>query len=238
VAFFGAPSIADSETIDSFEVGYKGQFADDRLRLNAAVFYYEVDDIQFTAVGGEGNNIRLVNAETGVGMGFELDLQWLITDNFEVTFGYAFADTEIEDDALRVPACGSGLCTVTDTVDADGFVLVDGNPFPNAPETTFNFTASYSIPIGGDAELFAFTDWAYQGDTQITLYEAKEFETDGQYEGGIRLGWRKLDNSWEVALFGRNITDEENVQGVIDFNNLTGFTNEPRIWGVSIATEF
>ncbi|NQY02276.1 MAG: TonB-dependent receptor [Halieaceae bacterium] len=238
VAFFGVPTIADSETIDSFEIGYKSQFADDRVRLNAAAFYYEVNDIQFTAVGGEDNSIALVNADTGIGMGVELDVQWLITNNFEVTFGYAYADTEIDDDNLRVPGCGSGLCTVTNPVDADGFAFVDGNPFPNAPETTLNFTASYSMPIGGDAELFAFTDWAYQGDTQIFLYESEEFQTDGQYEGGVRLGWRKLDNSWEVALFGRNITDEENVQGAIDFNNLTGFVNEPRVWGVTIATEF
>jgi len=238
VAFGGAPSVADSETITSFEVGYKSQFADDRVRLNAAAFYYEVDDLQLTAVGGTSNAIQLVNADTGTGTGLEVDLQWLITDNFEVTVGAAYADTEIDDNDLRVGGCGFNQCTITDPVDADGFVLIDGNAFPNAPETTFNFTASYTYPLSNGQELFAFTDWSYQGDTQITLYEAKEFKTDGQYEGGARLGWRRSDYSWEVALFGRNITDEENVQGVIDFNNLTGFTNEPRVWGVSIATAF
>ena len=41
-----------------------------------------------------------------------------------------------------------------------------------------------------------------------------------------------------MALFGRNITDEENVKGAIDFNNLTGFDNEPRIIGASFRTRF
>tara|TARA_R110002110_G_scaffold184698_2_gene391499 strand:- start:19974 stop:22133 length:2160 start_codon:yes stop_codon:yes gene_type:complete len=238
VAFGAAPSIADSETITSFELGYKAEFLEGRMRLNAALFYYEVDDIQFTAVGGVDNSIQLVNAEQGSGQGGELDIEWAITDNFAVTVGAGYADTEIEDSSLRVGPCGSGACTVRNPIDGDGLVFVDGNPFPQAPETTFNFTASWTVPVGRESELFAFTDWSYQGDTQLFLYDAAEFVTDGQFEGGLRLGWRLRDGSYEIALFGRNITDEENVQGAIDFNNLTGFTNEPRVWGLSLSSAF
>ncbi|MFO7552118.1 MAG: TonB-dependent receptor [Haliea sp.] len=238
VAFGAAPSIADSETITSFELGYKAEFLEGRMRLNAALFYYEVDDIQFTAVGGVDNSIQLVNAEQGSGQGGELDIEWAITDNFAVTVGAGYADTEIKDSSLRVGPCGSGACTIRNPVDGDGLVFVDGNPFPQAPETTFNFTASWTVPVGRESELFAFTDWSYQGDTQLFLYDAAEFVTDGQFEGGLRLGWRLRDGSYEVALFGRNITDEENVQGAIDFNNLTGFTNEPRVWGLSLSSTF
>lgn len=238
VAFGAAPSIADSETITSFEVGYKAEYMGGRMRLNAALFYYEVDDIQFTAVGGVDNSIQLVNAEQGAGQGGEVDVEWAITDNFAITFGAGYADTEIKDSSLRVGPCGSGACTVRNPIDSDGLVSVDGNPFPQAPETTFNFTASWTVPVGRESELFAFTDWSYQGDTQLFLYDADEFVTDGQFEGGVRLGWRLRDGSYEIALFGRNITDEENVQGAIDFNNLTGFTNEPRVWGLSLSSAF
>jgi iron complex outermembrane receptor protein len=41
-----------------------------------------------------------------------------------------------------------------------------------------------------------------------------------------------------VALFGRNITDEEQLTGAIDFNNLTGYTNEPRFWGIEFKANF
>lgn len=238
VAFGAAPSIADSETVISYELGYKAEYLEGRMRLNAALFYYEVDDIQFTAVGGTNNTIQLVNAEQGTGMGGELDLEWAVTDNLSLTFGAGYVDTEINDDTLRVGPCGSGACTIRNPIDADGLVLVDGNPFPQAPETTFNFSAAWSMPVGRESEVFAFTDWSYQGDTQLFLYDAVEFATDGQFEGGVRLGWRLRDGSYEVALFGRNITDEENVQGAIDFNNLTGFTNEPRVWGLSLSSAF
>ena len=41
-----------------------------------------------------------------------------------------------------------------------------------------------------------------------------------------------------MALFGRNITDETVVVGGIDFNNLTGFLNEPSTWGVEFKARF
>ena len=117
--------------------------------------------------------------------------------------------------------------------------LIDGNPFVNAPETTASFTATVHFPVGG-GEVFAFTDWAWQGDTNLLLYESLEFNSEDQYEGGLRAGYRTTSGSydWEVAAFARNITDEENVQGGVDFNNNTAFVNEPRIYGVSASIGF
>lgn len=248
IAFFGPASAADSETVTSFEIGYKAQFLDDRARINAAAYYYEVDDIQLTATGGTGNSIQLSNADTGKGTGFEVDFELLINEYLSVTAGYAYVDTEIDDSTLEVSSCGSGACTPQDPIsrivdNGDGtsttFLLVDGNPFPNAPETTFNFTASFQYPMG-DGEIFAFTDWAYQGDTNIFLYESVEYQTEDQFEGGLRAGYRATSGQydWEVAAFCRNITDEENIQGGIDFNNNTAFDNEPRICGGSVGIQF
>ena len=53
-----------------------------------------------------------------------------------------------------------------------------------------------------------------------------------------RIGYSHNGGQWEVALFGRNITDEENVKGGIDFNNLTAFDNEPRVVGVTVTARF
>ncbi len=237
IAFFGAPSIADSETITSLEFGFKSQLADDRVRLNAAVFYYEVDDLQLSAIGGGGNFVQLVNADKGTGMGFDLDGEFLITDRFMMTLGFSYTDTEIDDNTLVVPPCGSGLCTVLDPLDGQGRAIIDGNSFVQAPEYVATVTARYGIPMG-NGELFFYTDWAFQGETQFFIYESEEFQSDGNFEGGARIGYSHDGGKWEVALFGRNITDEENVKGAIDFNNLTGFDNEPRIIGASFRTRF
>lgn len=245
VAFEGAPSVADAETINSAEVGFKSDLLDDTLRLNAAVFYYQINDIQFSAIGGGANNTALVNADKGVGFGFEIDAQYLVNDYLTVTAGYSYNNTEIQDDTLTVLPCGAnpdfgatGNCTVFDPR-PDGFrASIDGNPFPQAPETIFTFTARYATPVGDDGEFFVFTDWAFQGETSLFLYDSTEFTTDNNYEGGLRIGYENFDDGYSIALFGRNITDEENVKGAVDFNNLTGIVNQPRIIGVEAKISF
>jgi outer membrane receptor protein involved in Fe transport len=234
VAFFGAPSVAQSETILSWEAGVKSELFDRSVRLNAAVFTYEISDPQFSAIGGAGNNTILLNAESGKAWGFEIDGEWVVNENLTFTAGYSYNNTEIDDPNLTVAVCGSGQCTSTDPVAAPGRVFVDGNPFPNAPESIFDFTARFNVPFGDGGELFAFTDWNVQGETNLFLYESREYNSSGNFEGGLKLGYARQDGAWELALFARNITDEDNLKGGIDFNNNTGFVNEPRVVGISL----
>ena len=240
VAFLETPTVAKPETIDSIEAGYKANLFSNRMRINLGVFHYEVDDMQLSIIGGASNTNQVINAETGDATGFELDAEWLITENLLVTFGTSYNDTELQDANLFSAPCGSGLCTVLDPVNPDNptQVSLDGNPFPRAPKTTHNLTLRYSAPVGEDAEVYFFTDWAFYGEINMPLYEAVEFKTDDQYEGGLRVGYRNNANGFEIAAFGRNITDEDNVLGFIDFSNNTGFVNEPRIWGVEVGMEF
>jgi iron complex outermembrane receptor protein len=237
VAFFGAPSTADSETIISVEAGIKSTFANDRIRVNGAVYYYQIDDQQFTAIGGMGNSIQLINADQGVGTGIDLDSEFLITDNLSVNLGISYNRTEIEDSELRVAPCGSGLCTPTNPLDADGFALVDGNEFPNAPDLMVNFILRYSKQVDY-GELFFVTDWAHQSNTDFLLYQTEEFQSGSTFEGGVRAGIIHESGNWELSVFGRNITDEENLKGIIDFNNNTGFVNDRRIWGATFRVNF
>jgi outer membrane receptor protein involved in Fe transport len=239
VAFFSPPSVATSEKIMSYELGWKSELADNRVRLNGAVFYYTVDDPQFTAIGGAGNLVQLLNANKGEAWGFEMDGAFQATRDFVITAGLSYNNTEIEDDSLAVGICGQ--CTVTDpTVVLSGSTraLIDGNPFPNAPEWIANLTARYGAQIDRWGELFVYTDWAYQGVTNLFLYESEEFNTDGQIEGGLELGYGALDGSFEIAAFVRNLTDADNVRGGIDFNNNTAFVNDPRTFGVALRFSY
>lgn len=243
VAFFNPPSVAQSENITSYEVGYKTELADRRVRLNGAFYYYTVEDPQFTAVGGAGNLVQLINADKGEGYGFEFDGAFQITPNLLLTLGVAYNNTEIQDSALEVGTCAQ--CTVTDPLRTIAgpfgpinFASIDGNPFPNAPEWSGDFTARYSIPVGQSGEFFVFTDWVYLGETNFLLYESEEFNANSRFEGGLKVGYSGDNGAWEVAAFARNITAEDNVLGVIDFNNNTAFVNEPRIIGVSFGVNY
>jgi len=236
VAFFSAPSVAKSENITSYEVGFKSELADRRVRLNGAAYYYTVTDPQFTAVGGAANLVQLINANKGEAWGLEFDGAFKVTPQFLVTIGAAYNNTEIKDTNLAVGICAQ--CTVTDPTRVIGGstrALINGNPFPNAPKFSGDFTARYSQPVGKSGEFFVYTDWVYLGETNFLLYESKEFNAKSRFEGGLKIGYSGNDGRYEIAAFARNITGEDNVLGVIDFNNNTAFVNEPRIFGVSLT---
>jgi len=237
VAFFGGTSTADAETIFSYEAGFKANIADNAVLINGAVFHYAIDDMQLTAIGGQSNLVQLINADKAKGTGIDLDASLVFSENFGITAGFSIVDTEIRDSSLTVPPCGSGQCTPGDPLDENGNLIINGNPIPGAPDSTINLTARYSVPTD-TGELFFLTDWARQGKTNFFLYESAEYFSDGNFEGGIRAGYIHGDNEWEVAIFGRNITDEENLKGGIDFNNNTAFDNEPRIWGITFRKDW
>ena len=241
-AFTNAPelSVADSEEVLSFEAGVKADFWERRARVSFGVFHYTVDGQQLIAVGGASNTAILLNADKTVGRGFELDAQAYVTDHLLLTLGLSHNDTEIQDDSLAVAPCGGG-CTVTDpTVVRNGQTLaaIDGNPLPQAPKWVYNVTARYSLPLANGNEFYVYTDWSYRSEVNFFLYEAEEFRGESLLEGGLRVGYNWNYGDYEVAVFGRNILDREAIVGGIDFNNLTGFVNEPRIWGLEFTARF
>lgn len=237
-------SVAGSETITSYEAGIKTEFLDRRARVNLSGFTYDLNDAQLTAVGGDVNANRVINADNVRGYGFELDAQLAATENLLLTASLSYNDTEIQDADLTTAACGAvrldtfdnlSLCTILDpiVVPAAPFsaaiVNIDGNSLPQSPKWIANWTARYGVPVG-DGEVYLFTDWAYRSKINFFLYESVEFQDDHQLEGGVRVGYET--DGYEIAAFVRNITNDTSAVSGIDFNNLTAMVNEPRIWGV------
>jgi len=234
---FNEKTVAAPETVLSFELGMKADLWNNRARINASVFHYRVKDQQLTAVGGStGNANILLNAEESVGKGFEVDMQAWLTDSLLVTLGSGYNHTQIKDADLSVAACMS--CVVTNPVDANGKVLINGNSLPQAPKWTHNLTARWSTPVGDAGEFYVFTDWAYRSEVNFFLYQSKEFTGKSLVEGGLRLGYSWNQGDYDVALYGRNITNQIRATGAIDFNNRTGFINEPRVVGVEFKSRF
>jgi iron complex outermembrane receptor protein len=238
-------SVARSEKVTSYEAGLKADLFDRRARLSASVFSYTIKDQQLTAVGGAANFNQLINAAKTQGQGLEFDLQAFVTDKLLLTLGGSYNATKIKDPGLRVDACGSG-CTVLDPITAPinpaigkfaPTVSIDGNPLPQAPKVTLNFTARYGWAVPG-GEAFVMTDWAYRSKINFFLYESAEFTGKALLEGGLRAGYNFGNGKYEAAVFVRNIADQIRVVGGIDFNNLTGFINEPRTFGASFKANF
>ncbi len=234
--FFNAQSVATPENNTSVEAGIKADLFNKRARVNFGVFSYEVKDLQLTAVGGAANSNILLNAKKATGQGFEFDSQAYITDNLLATLGVGYNKTQIKDPGLAVSVCAS--CTVTNPKNAAGQALIDGNPLPQAPKVTASFTLKYSQPVASGGEVYAFTDWVYRDKVNFFLYQSTEFTGKALTEGGLRVGYTWANGKYDVAAYGRNITNQIRIVGGIDFNNLTGFINDPRTLGVQFKAIF
>ena len=241
---FNGKSVAGAETNRSYEAGVKADLFNRQARVNLGVFHYDVKDLQLTAVGGASGNANvLLNAKKATGQGFELDVQAYLTERLLASVGLGYNDTRIKDPTLAVATCGNGQyiikpnCTVTNPLTASGQALINGNPLPQAPRQTLNFTLKYSQPVA-NGELYAYTDWVYRGKVNFFLYESTEFTSKSLTEGGLRVGYTWRNGKYDVAAFGRNITNQVRIVGGIDFDNLTGFINEPRSYGVQFKALF
>ena len=241
---------ADSEHTMSYEAGIKTVLFDRRLRFNLTGYYFKTKDLQLSAVGGDTNANLLLNADAVKGSGFEAELEARPLTGLSLTAGVSYNKTKIHDDDLEVSGCGAvrldtfanlSLCTLLDPiVDAPqpfqaATVNIDGNPLPQAPKWTVNFTAGYEHPVG-PGSIYVFTDWYHRSKVNFFLYESVEFSDDQLLEGGLRIGYKT--DRYDVAGFVRNITNDESAVGAIDFNNLTAMVNEPRIFGVEVGLKF
>lgn len=244
-AVFNSPfTTANSETILSWEAGIKSQLSN-TVRFNVSAFTYTVDDIQLNANDSNGNGV-FFNAKHANAYGMEAQLDWLPVENLSLTTGLSLLHTAIKDPTAYAQM-GSFLgvltCTPLNSYFAKGtgtgttyFAKIDGNPLPDAPEYNLNFSGRYDIPVfGGDSKVFIATDWNLQGYTNFVLYRSKEFNSNGNFEGGVKLGYST--GNWEIAAYGRNITNNKNLKGVIE-NYDAAILNEPASYGVTLSAKF
>ncbi len=231
-------TMADTETILSFEGGTKFRLWQQRLHLNMGAFEYFMQDQQLTAVGGDANFNRLVNAEGTIGRGVEAELAFAPITSLEVSAGFSYNQTRIDDPNLAIQGCGAP-CTVLDPpAPAENTFAINGNSLPQAPGWIADVTLRYALDLPGGTRLIASTDWAYRSHIRFFLYESVEFADDWLLTGGVRLACLLPYADIEVALIGRNILNDTSPTGGIDFNNLTGYVNEPRLWSLEMTRRF
>ena len=240
--FATAYTTADSETNTSYEGGVKTAFWDGRMQFSAAGFYYVVDNIQLNGNDANGNGV-LFNADRGKGYGAEAELEARPVPNLRLGMGLSLLHTEINDRTVyaQVGAAGGVLSQTvlnpTVRIGNNYFAQINGNPFPNAPDYNVNLNARYDLPLGGESRVFAAADFNMQGKTNFVLYRSVEYNADGNFELGGKIGY--AFGRYEAAVFARNITNEVNLVDVIDTSNYrAGIYNEPRVIGVMLSGSF
>jgi iron complex outermembrane receptor protein len=190
----------DEETSDSYELGFKTQFADKRIQLNGSLFQATYDGFQannFVLLNGAAVT-NLTNAGTVRTEGFELDLLANPAEGLDLFANVAYADAKVR---------RFNPNPLTNAPDAR-----NGTRLPLAPKWNWNIGAEYQTPFnlfGAEAKVYVRTNYSYTGKQFSDLGESGPIDSYGLWNASV--GYSDADDNYRITFFMRNITDESYV---------------------------
>ncbi len=215
----------DSDELWSYELGVKSTLADNRVTLNAAVYYIDWTDVQqfnrlacgfqYTANAGEAES-----------KGFEVEMAAAITDGLTATVGVGYTDAEITD--------SGGIGGVS-----------DGDKVQGVPDWTASGSLEYMFPMGNQWDGMVRADANYYGESFSSNNESSSVnqrQRDAWSAVNFRAGM--INETWDLVLFVDNATDER--ANLADSRSIAAetpgrqrlVTNRPRTMGVEARMRF
>ena len=190
----------DEETSDSFEAGFKSQFADNRIRLNASAFQVTYDGFQannFVLLNGAVVT-NLTNAGTVRSTGFEVDLLANPAEGLDLFANVAYADAKVRKFNPN---------PLTNAPDAR-----NGTRLPLAPEWSWNIGAAYETLFtifGADAKVYVRTAYNHVGKQFSDLGLGGPIDSYGLWNASV--GYSDPDDTYRITFMMKNITDDSYV---------------------------
>jgi len=219
----------DDEVVDSYEVGTKMAFMDQRAFLNLAYFYNQYKDIQlsvFTSYtlpgGGQSFFGDFTNAGKGTVQGVEVEYQLLPTEHWLITGNLAWLDAKY------------------DEFISAGVNIADSQRFTNAPEFSGALNVEWRTDLANGGNLSARVGYSYQREVWPTTDLSPLIRQGGYGLLNAGVTW-KLDQAWTLALQGTNLTDEEyrtTGYNIAAYGVVTGFYGPPREVSLSARYDF
>jgi len=216
----------DEETSWTYETGVKTKWLDDRLAVNAALFYIDWNDVQLDQPNPANPLLFFVdNAGSAVSKGAEMEVVYRAAAGWDIFGSVGYTDAEFTDGSAAL--VGGAL------------TRVDGNTLPFAPEFTWTAgTQVYFEPAAG---------WTAYGRAEVIgtgdfVYDASNAQQQDTYTVvNLRAGLRR-DNCF-AELWMRNAFDEQYVPLAIPStlgapSGYIGESGEPQVFGVTVGLQF
>jgi iron complex outermembrane recepter protein len=214
----------DPEEIDTFEVGFKSDLWDRRLRLNGAVFFSKYTDIQLLVVDPGSGFFVLTNAGDSDIWGAELELTARPTEQLLIQASVGWMHDEYSELAPGAAFAG---------IDLD-------DSLPLTPEFTASLAVQYTVPtpIG---ELALRGDYSFR--SEVAFGAPNEPLEIGDDLGLLNLrATLDLNDQVSVSLFGLNVTDETYIANAQDVRGALGVAFQqigaPAEWGAEVRLKF
>ena len=258
---------ADPETIDSFEIGLRSSWFDNRLELGGALFYYKYQDYQVYVTKnqvGSPPQLEVINANDARVWGAEADFRieplsgWVpeFWEQLVISGRFGWIQSEFLD---FVDTRATAIPTVLDIEIVSVANDYTGNRLPNTPQFAVSADVEYRFELGRYGALIPRYDFSWKDDT---FFDPSEGTSVTRYfdnatiipEYGVgqrayaihnvRLSFLLPSEKVEIAGWVRNLTNEIYKTNVIDisdqstFSSLLNFVGDPRTYGGSITVNF
>jgi len=214
------------EYLWSYEIGLKSMLLDQRLRANLGIFYYDYTDLQVVEyINGVATT---TNAGKATLKGGEFEVTARATDSLDLIGTVAYLDAKYD----RYFDQGVDLA---------------GNTLPNSPKWNLTLASEYRIELNGGGVIKLRGDVAQRDKIFFKANNLPQFSNDSYVLVNARVAFSTAGDKWEMALYGRNLTDERYATYRTVGTDTTGVSNpnlplavfgEPRQYGVQIVRSF
>jgi iron complex outermembrane recepter protein len=218
------------ETTRGFEIGFKADLLNDKVRVDITGYRYDYYDLQVASVYVPTESLSITNAAAALTEGFQGSLRWLV--NRALSFEGAVGFNRARYQNFPTAQCYAGQTAVSGCV--NGVQNLAGQALPRAPDVAFNLGADYSTK----AMLGWFADFSIKGS-----YSSSYQTTEDNAPGGLQPAYWLLDAAvhlksddghLDLAVIGRDLTNtyymvtSVGVAGSGNNNQYVGSFNRPR----------
>lgn len=214
------------EDINAYEVGTKADFFDNRLRVNAAGFYYDFKNQQTTVA----TNPLLATARAAVNTdskiwGGEIEMLYAASDNLSLSASYSYTDGNEGD--------------VVNPVTQEREIRDEPQ---GTPKNSFRIGANYNRSISEDIEFFANIGYSYKDSVLAIARDNVRLSSQNLVDGRIGISWETArGNDFSLALWGQNIFDDKYQIDSLPFETFayrTEVFGQPATYGVTAGIQF
>ena len=191
----------EPEQAETWEVGAKLALFDRRLRFNFAAYRTDFTNLQVSSFDAFTNAFITNNAGRARSQGVETDFTFQIADGFSLNGSLAYLDAKY----LDFPGAP---CPFTDPGCAPADNNAAGEALPRSPKWSGTLFADAVIPVGTNLELLANGGATFRSRAYLEDSYNPAASQEGYAKFDLRVGLRRADKRWEIAVIGKNLTNE------------------------------
>ena len=190
------PNAFEPETVDSWEIGYKGTLFEGRTELNLSAFFYDYKDLQVLVFDGGAAAVKNIGQVDGQGL--EGTVRTILNDNFDLYLGLSSLDTE----AVNLQSVCGG-----ETENS-----CEGSSLFWAPEFTGAAVLNGNFPLASRGAITTSLEVYWESERGGGFENLPETKIDSYTDVSLRINYESGED-WRIGLYVENLTNAETFDG-------------------------